>query len=609
MKKNKGFTMVELLVVIVIIGLLATIGMISFRAIQDNASDEYYDTTQENIILAAKSYYEANNKLLPSIEGDEKQITLETLINNNYLEDIYDKNQEKCNYKESKVTVSRLKEADYKYDVFLVCNDPNFKDDDTSSESTNFESDIIFTSNNQEVAEHGTVFDDLTITGTSKSLTSSKIVSATMKVYQKIDDIYKPTNYNFHPDQLNEEQIEIIGLIDYTMQYAELKVELTVVDNKGKVETYSEFITISPPRPEIPTYTAKVGSSTGTTYVSSDSWSNSAVWVGNLNSTGTFPIEKYEWKSSCTGNTGVITDSYLFDATHVGSNELDDCTYEFRAIDEKGTASEWGSPLTLKLDFKAPTIPTSTLKYVSSTGTERDKNARDYTNQTLWWGNFNATATGAPVLRYEWYEYYSGNSGNLSTSHTYTSTRNTIFKIRSVDEAGNVSDWSSWVYIRVDKTAPTCTNSGFPSSYQYWKKTITGTCSDSHSGCKSSTVTKTITTSTSSVTPGAVYDNAGNSKICGYGSVYLAKKYSTVRGSVLRNYASCGSGGNAYQYYTYTSTGSYTARTYPTWSFNPPKIGQNDAGGYYTIRDSHFSDATVTTQLRAAYGHNYCTVN
>jgi hypothetical protein len=124
-------------------------------------------------------------------------------------------------------------------------------------------------------------------------------------------------------------------------------------------------------------------------------------------------------------------------------------------VDKAGNPSSWSGKYYIRVDKSAPNTPTSTIRYDSSSGTVRS-NTTSWTNRTLWWGSFSAADNGSAGIDH--YEYSTGctgtKSGNLSTSHTYSTNTNYTFCIRSVDKAGNPSSWSGKYYIRVDKTNP-----------------------------------------------------------------------------------------------------------------------------------------------------------
>lgn len=59
--KSKGFTIVELLIVIVVIGILATLVIVTFTGIQQKARDSKRKTDLSAIQAALESYYSSNN--------------------------------------------------------------------------------------------------------------------------------------------------------------------------------------------------------------------------------------------------------------------------------------------------------------------------------------------------------------------------------------------------------------------------------------------------------------------------------------------------------------------------------------------------------------------
>jgi len=213
-----------------------------------------------------------------------------------------------------------------------------------------------------------------------------------------------------------------------------------------------------------------------------------------------------------------------------GCNSIQNQTYTSTAstssfngkviTDKAGNQTTCGNyTVNVYVDKTAPNVPTSVVKYDSASGTQRTNTDTSWTNRTLWWGNFNAADTGSGTSYYEWSTGCTGTaSGTLSSSYTYSSNVDYKFCIRAVDKVGNASAWTpvaNATYIRVDKTAPTCTSSGGSTSWAK-SRTLTGTCADTGgSGCKGN-VTKTISTDTNSTTvsPGTVYDYAGNYASC-----------------------------------------------------------------------------------------------
>lgn len=113
----------------------------------------------------------------------------------------------------------------------------------------------------------------------------------------------------------------------------------------------------------------------------------------------------------------------------------------------------------------------------------------------------------------------SGCTMNSYESEFTTDTKVGIITIS--DNAGNTEDCSVNAY--VDKTAPTCESTGAPTSWTNSSVKLVGTCSDSLSGCKGN-VTKVINEEKNEdISPGTIYDNAGNSNVCGNQTVKIDK--------------------------------------------------------------------------------------
>jgi len=77
--QDKGFTLVELLIVIVILGILATVTVFAVRGITDQGQTNACSTEAKTIVTAAEAYYAQNNG---TFEGD-----LDVLFDAGYLAD------------------------------------------------------------------------------------------------------------------------------------------------------------------------------------------------------------------------------------------------------------------------------------------------------------------------------------------------------------------------------------------------------------------------------------------------------------------------------------------------------------------------------------------
>ena len=77
MENNKGFSMVELLAVVVIMGVLATISIGAYSRYKDTAARDAYATMSKSASEAAESYFLKN--------PGETIVTIDTLMKESYL--------------------------------------------------------------------------------------------------------------------------------------------------------------------------------------------------------------------------------------------------------------------------------------------------------------------------------------------------------------------------------------------------------------------------------------------------------------------------------------------------------------------------------------------
>ena len=65
-KQDKGFTLVELLIVIVILGILATVTVFAVRGITDRGNQNACDVEERALRTAIEAFYVDNNQTLPA---------------------------------------------------------------------------------------------------------------------------------------------------------------------------------------------------------------------------------------------------------------------------------------------------------------------------------------------------------------------------------------------------------------------------------------------------------------------------------------------------------------------------------------------------------------
>ena len=118
--KKTGYTLIELLAVIVILGVVGGAAIFSYTQYSKHARDKAYENLEETLFEGAQNYYMDHiDKLVSGASIDSN-----TLINGNYIDKLADPgdNNGSCNGS------VRLEEnagsfdiADYKYYVSLQC--------------------------------------------------------------------------------------------------------------------------------------------------------------------------------------------------------------------------------------------------------------------------------------------------------------------------------------------------------------------------------------------------------------------------------------------------------------------------------------------------------
>ena len=122
MKNNKGFTLVELLAVVTILGILSSIAIIGVSKLIDKSKKDADEQQKQALIMAAKSYFQDNRGKLPRGDGASSSVTANDLKTSKYLkEDIIGSNKKSC-MDNSSVTIKKDGNK-YVYTATLDCGE------------------------------------------------------------------------------------------------------------------------------------------------------------------------------------------------------------------------------------------------------------------------------------------------------------------------------------------------------------------------------------------------------------------------------------------------------------------------------------------------------
>lgn len=179
MKKinKKGFSMVELLAVITILGILAAISIISVQRILEKAKNEYYQKQKNNLIMAAQSYVKSSKENQPKILGQLKTVTLKELKDNKYIDKVVDYSKKACDPIKTYVDIFyHDMNEDYEYTAYLKC--PGYSDDQVEKLSPTIDIKYIDTLKDKKV--------QITMKGSSSD-NKLKLYSYLYKIYKQDD--------------------------------------------------------------------------------------------------------------------------------------------------------------------------------------------------------------------------------------------------------------------------------------------------------------------------------------------------------------------------------------------------------------------------------------
>ena len=129
--KNSGFSLVELLAVVVILGIIATIGIATTSMLTNRAKEAEMDSYKNTVKMSAQTYLQNNKNLVPKVVGESKVIKVSELRKNNYLtKDIKNKKGESC-MENSYVKVYKLSNTEYTYTTYIYCGDEEVPEEET----------------------------------------------------------------------------------------------------------------------------------------------------------------------------------------------------------------------------------------------------------------------------------------------------------------------------------------------------------------------------------------------------------------------------------------------------------------------------------------------
>ena len=134
MKNRKGFTLIELIAVIIILGLVLIVAIPFFTGSLKQFRTDYYENLSGNVLNAGKEFFTDNRLYLPHSYLDSAIVKMETLEKENYIDNVKDYNGATCDVKDSYVIAIRVSKDEVIYDSCIKCSDDEY--DNTEGKTT-----------------------------------------------------------------------------------------------------------------------------------------------------------------------------------------------------------------------------------------------------------------------------------------------------------------------------------------------------------------------------------------------------------------------------------------------------------------------------------------
>ena len=288
MKKfnNKGFSMVEILAVVVILGIISLIGIAAISRLVKNSRDHYYDTQSDQLVMAAKAYANDDRSILPKMVGGSNRVYLKDLKIKNYIKgDIFDQNKKICDPDKSYVAIFKKNKTDYSYVGYLNCPSCKVKGNEDGYCDTNSEEvpdgEIILTVEKVTVDDGSQQDLVKTAAGTLKMWGNNRNATPTKDIYSYSYKIYRDGVLVFSSGVKRvmgkSKSVNIDNKLTESVP-GKIKVVLTVTNEDGFSKTVSksyDYKDVVPPHCGAVTGEANT-KMVGTTRVCEDTaWGNS----------------------------------------------------------------------------------------------------------------------------------------------------------------------------------------------------------------------------------------------------------------------------------------------------------------------------------------------
>ena len=432
-KKKKGFTLVELLATITILGILLGIAILSVMGYMNRGKDTYYHSLEDSVLNSARDYLIDYRSLYPREIGNTASISGDELLNNKYITNINDEDGKKC---DATVIVEKIDKDEYDYHVCLKCGDNYSSSDESCDMIGNSGTTRNYVIEVEEFPTEVRQGDDLI-------LPKGKVYAVENGVRTLITDKLDPTPKTIDTTVLGTTNVRWI----YRYKSTNPK-SVKVVDK------------VAPERPAV-----KLWFADGTEYKPDNSNGNVNITTKSIIMEITSRDYACVLGTTCRSRYPDLEGSGVKELRYRGEDDATDRIIPTTKATTRYTENEslWGN-VTLKAVDNSNNVSDETSFKIYLDNEAPSKTTVTYlggSNTHSWKNNYKLKLSATDNVEVAYYEIYIDGSYYGTTDSEWTPPNNfnncqTTF--RAVDLAGNKGPFSDGQHIHMDTEAPSVPN-------------------------------------------------------------------------------------------------------------------------------------------------------